>query len=208
MKIKPKIVINQNPKGTVYWASDIHYNHFNAIHHANRPFKTVEEMDEYILETLRTTLTPSDILFTLGDIFWKCDYEKIKKFVDCIPCPWYFILGNHDNENILKFEPLAKKLKKVGDIFDVNLRDEKEEYNIIMSHYPIESWPRSHYGSVHLHGHNHGGKDEENEEKGWLRMDVGFDAKLVRDVQKSFLVPWKTIKEKIEEIKLKNNIIC
>lgn len=203
MKIKPKIVIGENPKGTTYWASDLHYNHENAIYHSSRPFKNVEEMNEYILITLRNTLKPEDMLFTLGDIFWKCDYEKIEEFVDTIPCPWYFILGNHENENIFKFEPLRNKLIKIGDIFDTLVKDGEDNYNIIMSHYPIESWPRAHYGSIHLHGHCHGSKDSYNNENNLLRMDIGFDSEIAKN-QGSFLIPWDTIKQKIQTIKSSN----
>jgi len=66
--------------GNIYFMSDIHYNHENVINFGSRPFKNVSDMNEYILETIKDTLKPDDVLFTLGDDFWKmkeCDIERI-----------------------------------------------------------------------------------------------------------------------------------
>lgn len=45
-------------------------------------------------------------------------------------------------------------------------------------HYPMLSWPRSHYGSIQLHGHMHGSADDNmrNRQNNILLYDVGVDA--------------------------------
>lgn len=197
MKIQ-KLIVGERPKGKIYFCSDLHYGHANAIKHADRPFKDVTEMNEYILKTLKETLTPDDVLFDLGDLFWKCDYEDIKRFVECIPCKFYHIQGNHDNENIWKYDPLYSLTEKVGDIFGVNIKDEEGTFKVILSHFPIESWANRGHGSIHLHGHEHGNYDEKNDELQFPRLDVGFDSRISKE-SGTFLIDWKTIKEKLYE---------
>ena len=50
--------------------------------------------------------------------------------------------------------------------------------HISLMHYPMLSWPRSHYGSIMLHGHIHsdGSYNRDNMETGIKRYDVGVDA--------------------------------
>jgi calcineurin-like phosphoesterase family protein len=51
-------------------------------------------------------------------------------------------------------------------------------YLIALMHYPMLSWPKSHHGSLMLHGHVHGRREdnERNREAGIRRYDVGVDA--------------------------------
>mgnify|MGYP003447813320 FL=1 len=50
--------------------------------------------------------------------------------------------------------------------------------HISLMHYPMLSWPRSHYGSIMLHGHIHsdGSYNMSNRETGIKRYDVAVDA--------------------------------
>jgi calcineurin-like phosphoesterase family protein len=55
--------------------------------------------------------------------------------------------------------------------------------NFILCHYPLLTWDKSHYGSIHLHGHSHGGVGcigisglgSSGGGKHGYRMDVGVD---------------------------------
>lgn len=50
--------------------------------------------------------------------------------------------------------------------------------HISLMHYPMLSWPRSHHGSIMLHGHIHADAtyNLQNREEGIKRYDVGVDA--------------------------------
>ena len=75
--------------------------------------------------------------------------------------------GNHDkNYDTELFEGIY-------DFLEVSLNG----INISLMHYPMMSWPKSRYGSLHLHGHIHskGDYNIEQRDAGILRYDVGID---------------------------------
>ena len=78
-----------------YFTSDQHFGHFNIIRLCQRPFETVEEMDEVMLAKWNAKVKDSDRVFILGDLFFRArDPEgplrrlKGRKTL---------ILGNHDS---------------------------------------------------------------------------------------------------------------
>ena len=51
----------------IWFTADFHLGHKNIIRYCNRPFQTVEEMNQEILERLNSRVKPTDILYFLGD---------------------------------------------------------------------------------------------------------------------------------------------
>ncbi len=146
-----------------YFASDFHFGHRKILEYCKRPFATIEEHDAEILRRINLTVMPDDELYILGDV----------AFVD--PRPYmaqlnvrrkYLILGNHD-----QCKPRPKELHECGFNWIKEVHGiEIEGIPIWLSHYPHASWPASHHGTWHLHGHSHGGTP--NTES---RYDVGVD---------------------------------
>ena len=65
MKLKKLFDLSEIP-GQIYFMSDLHYNHENIMYMGDgRGFDSLEVMNAYILNTLRGTLTPDDIVFDL-----------------------------------------------------------------------------------------------------------------------------------------------
>jgi len=50
-----------------WFTADFHLGHANIIRYCNRPFSTVEEMDQAIVERLNASAKPNDVLYFLGD---------------------------------------------------------------------------------------------------------------------------------------------
>lgn len=49
--------------------------------------------------------------------------------------------------------------------------DGKYSKALVLCHYPLATWDRSHFGSYHLHGHSHG-----KHQGSGLSLDVGVDS--------------------------------
>lgn len=132
-----------------YYISDLHLGHSNALRFDARPFKTIEEQDEKIIENINKTVTPQDNIYFLGDFSWY-DPHKTAELIKQIKCKnRYLIVGNHDRW-CKSFE--CKKLFQ--GIYDLKMiNDENRE--IVLCHYPIAVWNKSHRGSYHLYGHVH-----------------------------------------------------
>jgi calcineurin-like phosphoesterase family protein len=182
--------------GNIYFMSDIHYNHENAISFGNRPFNNVSSMNKYILDTIKETLKPEDILFTLGDDFWKMKIQDIKTILESFPTKnIHKIMGNHDKYGYYWCGgEIGKLCLSVSDILDIVVRREGKEYKIVLSHYPIYDFNHMYHGGLHLYGHVHGSLDEEFKNNPRLMVDVGFDGALARSLG-TFLISFDQILE-------------
>lgn len=130
-----------------FYIADWHYGHGNILHFDNRPFKTVEEMNTELIRRWNDAVTPGDIVYILGDMFW-CSMQKSIPILDSLNGEKFLIKGNHDRCNDNRF---SKKFAKVTDYLEVNDGDNK----VILSHYPIPCFKNHFYGYYHLYGHVH-----------------------------------------------------
>ena len=207
MKLKEKFRYGTDELGKIYFMSDLHYNHFNILRMGPRPeFNTVEEMNDHIKKEL-SKLKKEDIVFDLGDLFWDVAQEEIYEVLGSCEAKIYKVLGNHDKQGYYIKDrnygngDLTKFFVRVADLFDAGFinSDTGKESTITFCHYPLMSWYRKGYGSLMIHGHNHGNLDAVNDASPDLRVDVGWDGKLAKEVG-SFLVP---IEKVIEHMKQK-----
>ena len=50
-----------------WFVSDTHFSHTNIIRYTGRPFQSVNEMDERLIENWNALVEPQDTVFFLGD---------------------------------------------------------------------------------------------------------------------------------------------
>jgi calcineurin-like phosphoesterase family protein len=172
----------------IWFTSDTHYNHKNIVHgetnwrnadgeipvNSVRPFQTVEEMNDQMVNGINDLVMPNDWLIHLGDwSVWWGDHDYAKEFRERINCNnIVLILGNHDY-NIRKSEKHRSMFSHVADYEELRVtRDEKEVF--VLSHYPMISWNGFYRGAYMLHGHQHLKGDRRFCNRENRRMDVGF----------------------------------
>lgn len=141
---------------SIYLTSDFHFSHKNICRGTSswtdksgtRPFNSLEEMNETILENLNSAIGENDELFFLGDFIFG-DVTLTREFRDKIRCKNIcFINGNHD-KHIRQYSDCFLWIR---DYFSLNYKGK----NVVMFHYPIASWDKQHHGAVHAFGHCHG----------------------------------------------------
>lgn len=74
----------QEQSNKQFYISDWHYGHANVIAFDNRPFKSLLEMDEALVDRWNAVVSPGDIVYVLGDMFWckVMTIEQIKEMVN------------------------------------------------------------------------------------------------------------------------------
>jgi calcineurin-like phosphoesterase family protein len=147
-----------------WFTADFHLGHANIIRYCNRPFTTVEEMDQAILERLNASAKPNDTLYFLGD-FCMGGQARVLAYRQRIHCKRIFAVpGNHDKQ--------SRKMKNEFSWLDNLAELSIHGHPIVLCHYALRVWNRSNRGSWHLYGHSHGRLPEVPNS---LSMDVGVD---------------------------------
>jgi calcineurin-like phosphoesterase family protein len=169
---------------TVFFTADQHFGHENIIKYCNRPFSSVGEMDEALINQWNSTVGKMDIVYHLGDFtlsdrktareYWR----RLNGIVYVLANPWH-----HDRRWLpsYQFGEIAPECGTRNGIA-VGLRpplwilefpeigDGQHPQVVALCHYPLAVWDRRHYGAWHLHGHSHGNHHGEGK-----ILDVGVD---------------------------------
>lgn len=118
----------------IFLTADCHFNHENIIIYEkdSRPFNTVEEMNEAIINNWNSVVGEEDDVYVLGDFFMgkTTDIEPILRR---LKGKIHLIRGNHDNPNRRKIYE-AHGID-IHDIFYIN----KSGKFLILCHFPIAS---------------------------------------------------------------------
>jgi len=164
-------------KTKVHFCSDLHFNHANIILYANRPYSSVEEMNESLIDNWNAVVKPEHIVYILGD-FAFAKQDVIKKFAIRLNGTKHLVMGNHDK--LIRNNQDAFINKNKGDNFFSSIQEYKEininGQHICLFHFAMRSWHRSHHGSYALFGHSHGSLEPLGKS-----VDVGVDAKFITD---------------------------
>lgn len=175
----------------IFFTADQHHRHKNIINYCDRPFDTVEEMDEVMIERWNERVGHDDTIYQLGDFSLHWDvahyFSRLNGRIYVLETRWHhdrrwlanFRASLRGDESIFK----SRSNREVQLVPPIHiLRDDwnwtgdihflkRGEPNIVLCHYPFERWEKSHHGSWHLHGHSHGRLKPRG-----LRMDIGVDA--------------------------------
>jgi calcineurin-like phosphoesterase family protein len=186
-----KIKINTGQQ--IYFTSDTHYAHKNICRsvsnwrdangdvpiHNTRDFKSLDHMNDYIVNSINSMVGEDDILFHLGD--WSFGgFENIEEFRNRIYCKnIHLILGNHDHHIERNRGDIQRLFSSVNEYLRLSVSINpgtpmyRGDYDFVLMHYPIASWHNMNDGVIHLHGHVHLPPDKKLSQG--KAMDVGMD---------------------------------
>lgn len=176
-----------------FFISDEHYNHIKIIELSKRPFESVEEMNETLVNNHNSVVSNDDIVYHGGDICMGIIRESIK-IIPQLNGTQVLIAGNHDNcfnktekskwikiyldsgiseiHQVLVLE--GDQYKEVGGKIRIQhfpikeaLKQDNDKYDIRYMSHRLSS-----DGNLHLSGHTH------SKEKiaGYKNIHIGSDA--------------------------------
>lgn len=174
-----------------FFTSDTHFGHQNIIRFCDRPFSSVEEMNEALVENWNNVVSEDDEIFHLGDVAlgkW-VEWDGILTRLNGHKT---LVVGNH--ERIFKGETEKNRRRFADEYvkwFD-EITDNVEDFElsdgtpVSLSHFPYEA---DHIengrfmehrlpdrGRTLIHGHTHLNQIVSRSQKGTLQIHVGVDA--------------------------------
>lgn len=206
----------------IYFTSDMHYGHGNVIKYSNRPFmdqfeqyeydkarekltpaefrefdrrfkispETVTRMDEEMIARHNSKVPPNGIVYYVGDVSFHKSVEHTVSILKRLNGTKYLITGNHD-KHIIKDPAFRACFGWIRDLTEIK----HENQSIVLCHYAMLTWNKSHYKTWMLHGHSHGSLPVD---MNTYRMDVGVDC--------NNFYPWSF--SEIREVMSKRNFIA
>ena len=149
-----------------FYTSDLHFGHHNILRYENRPFQSVEEMNDNLINSWNRKVSKGDEVYIIGD-FGLLDGRQANSILDRLNGRKYLIKGNHDHF-IRDREFDRSKFVWIRDY--ASIKD--GETVICMFHYPIAVWDRQHHGALHFYGHVHSNTDNHHP----LLLELGDNA--------------------------------
>ena len=141
-----------------FFTADTHFDHDNIRRHCNRPFATIDEMNDTLIRNWNNIVSKKDQVYILGDFA----FRNHNRFIMALNGKKTLVLGNHDKQS-------GECLRNFTEVTQIKVV-QFDNINIVMCHYAMRVWPHSHYGSWLLYGHSHGRLPETR-----LECDVGVD---------------------------------
>ena len=165
----------------LWFISDTHFHHSKILEYCNRPFNTIEEHDQALIDNWNSVVKSEDTVFHLGD-FCIGGAPKWKEIRQQLNGHIILILGNHDWKNKTAGTDL------LFDYVTQQMRIEVDGRTVYLNHFPfmsfahwnLEKYPKDQL-SFALSGHVHIKKNYEGSDAPLLnnylptQYDVGVD---------------------------------
>ncbi len=130
-----------------YYIADPHFGHENILKMCNRPYTTIEQMNEAMITQWNGRVTGNDTVFILGDLFFRCaDPEAV---LARLKGKKRLIIGNHDSSWMDKVD-LSRYFVSVDHFLEIT----DGVRAITLCHYPLLTWKHK-LRSFMIHGHIH-----------------------------------------------------
>jgi calcineurin-like phosphoesterase family protein len=163
---------------TIYFSSDQHWAHAAARSFYRRPFGSVAEMDQVMIERWNAVVEPNDEVWHLGDFAVRQSAERVACLLKVLNGRKHLIVGNNDDATVRDCDGWQSIQQYAELVID--------GVGLVLCHYPFRTWRDMGKSSINLHGHSHGRL------KPLLRQyDVGVDVRDFRPVRLREIIEMK-----------------
>lgn len=145
-----------------WWIADTHLGHKNIIKLCNRPFASIEEHDEILIENWNDRVKAGDIVYHLGDF----SFESPKLYLPRLNGTINLLFGNHDSMRWWSSHKNYPNVRLLNHYHELKIDNKL----IVLCHYAMRVWNKSHHGAYMFYGHSHGTLPGNSQS-----LDVGVD---------------------------------
>ena len=135
----------------MFFIADTHFGHKNVLKLCDRPFETIEEMNETFIANWNARVTGRDTVYVVGDMFFRCDDPE--SILRRLHGKKHLLVGNHDSSWMNKVD-VGKYFKSV----ELMTITSDGAHAVTLCHYPLLSWKHA-KSSYMIHGHIHSNTD-------------------------------------------------
>lgn len=150
---------------TIYFTSDSHLHHKSILKFTDRPYSTVDEMTNDMIQKWNDQVDDEDTIYHLGDLCLG-NFEQTVDVLQQLKGKIILIKGNHD------YSKHYKRINKLGllhEYHEVGIALKYQKQQMWLTHYPFEIGLRPRKWSVSGHIHEH--------ENTWdNQINVGVDS--------------------------------
>jgi calcineurin-like phosphoesterase family protein len=131
----------------VFFTSDTHFGDPRALRFDRRPFASLAEHDEALVERWNETAGRQDEVWHLGDFALGPPPQRVSELLRLLNGRKHLIIGNNDAPATLE-----AGWASVAHYAEIAVDDRP----LVLCHYPFRTWNGIGKGAVNLHGHSHG----------------------------------------------------
>jgi len=122
-----------NDGSKIFFTSDNHFHHENIMKFCHRPFETIQEQDQTLIENWNKVVPQDGLVFHLGDFAWG-GYQAWKKVREQLNGEIILIKGNHDLKNGPQSNQQYDSLFK---LHTQQMKIEIEGRKLYLNHFPF-----------------------------------------------------------------------
>ena len=140
----------------VWFTSDLHFWHKNICKYCNRPYNTVEEMNQDIINNWNSVVKDDDIVYLLGDMGF-CGIEKLRSLISQLKGHIRLVQGNHDSDKVVNKLIEEGLIEGVATLCYITIVGDEEcpDQELTLCHFPMIDWYNKEKGAWMIHGHQH-----------------------------------------------------
>jgi len=153
----------------IFYSSDHHFFHKNILKYCPRPWNTIEEMNEGMIQRWNSVVGPDDVVYYLGDFAFG-SVEKQRAIIVRLNGQKIIVRGNHDRGH--------ENLKAIGFQASCNSMERDDGgRRWLLIHNPADAAGTGHKNVICGHVHQHWARQTNYMRQGMDVINVGVDVR-------------------------------
>lgn len=133
----------------IYYTADLHFGHEASVGKYSRPFLSVSDMDEILIDSWNAKVGEKDTVYIIGDFMSRASVNPAY-YLQKLKGEKHLVVGNHERFWVHRCD-LQRYFKTVNTYAEVKDGGQR----VVMNHFPMVEWWGDRRGSILVYGHVH-----------------------------------------------------